>query len=72
MTNKGREDTSFFDDSARPRVVTWLTITAPHFKTCVAMQDGVVAEAAPILKYMTGWDEGALYEYCSQKEWDVD
>lgn len=32
---------------------------------------GIVTETAPILRYMTGWVEGKMLDYCRRKGWRV-
>lgn len=46
-------------------------ITAPHFVAGIAIDDGVVTEAAPIVKYMRGWSRDKVRDYCHQKCWHV-
>jgi hypothetical protein len=40
-----------------------IRITAPHFCACVVVRDGKVTETAPILWYMTGWEELRVLGY---------
>lgn len=44
-------------------------ITAPHFVAGVVAVDGRVVRAAPILRYMSGWDGARLAEYARRKGW---
>jgi hypothetical protein len=47
-----------------------LIITAPHFVAGVCMNGEFVAtRAAPILKYMVGWDFPKIEEYVAKKKW---
>lgn len=53
-----------------------LQIKAPHFTAGVVLRAGrvglvLVTEAAPIVKYMKGWSEGQVREYCARKKWKV-
>jgi hypothetical protein len=43
-----------------------LVIDAPHF--CAGIVDG---RAAPIIKYMVGWDIDRILEYCEHKGWKL-
>jgi hypothetical protein len=48
-----------------------LIITAPHFVAGVCMNgDHVAVRAAPILKYMIGWDFPKIEEYVAKKGWE--
>jgi hypothetical protein len=46
-------------------------ITSPHFCAGIIRVNGVVAKAAPILSYMTGWPIGKVKRYCAQKGWGL-
>lgn len=45
-----------------------LRIVAPHFVAAVV----VGVQAAPIVKYMLGWSEARIREYCFWKGWEVE
>jgi hypothetical protein len=45
-----------------------LRVVAPHFTAGVV----VGGEAAPIIKYMKGWSEQRIREYCFWKGWEVE
>jgi hypothetical protein len=44
-------------------------VTAPHFVAGIVMQDDVVTEAAPILKWTIGKKREELRTYFDQKGW---
>lgn len=44
-------------------------ITAPHLVAGLQARDGRVVRAAPILRYMLGWDGSRLADYCERKGW---
>lgn len=44
-------------------------VEAPHFVAGAVLQDGVVTEAAPILKYAVGWTRERLRDYVRSKGW---
>lgn len=46
-----------------------IQITAPHFVAGIVACDGCVTEAAPILRYMLGWDGHKVAGYCRRKGW---
>jgi hypothetical protein len=46
-------------------------ITAPHFVAGIVLDDGIVATAAPIVKYMVGWNRDRVRDYCHQKAWHI-
>ena len=46
-------------------------VIAPHFTAGFEVWDGVVFEAAPIIKYMSGWGIGKVRRYCVQKGWEL-
>lgn len=43
-------------------------VVAPHF-VAGFLTDGVVRRAAPILKYMVGWDDAKVRAYIARKGW---
>lgn len=47
------------------------TVDAPHFYAGIVLRGAVVAEAAPILRYMIGWDARRVKAYCDRKGWTV-
>lgn len=49
----------------------WIRITSPYFVACVAVEDGLVTETAPILKYMRAWGLEQVLDYCKTKNWKV-
>ena len=44
-------------------------ITAPHFVAGVVLEDDVVVRAAPIIKYMRGWNSARIKSYTRKKGW---
>lgn len=44
-------------------------IEAPHFVAGLITTHRRVTEAAPITKYMVGWDITKVLKYCQTKEW---
>jgi hypothetical protein len=48
---------------------TLVVIESPHFYAGIVARGGRVVEAAPIVKYMKGWDGKRVAEYCKQKWW---
>lgn len=50
----------------RERVVS---VDAPHFNAGVVGRDGRIVDAAPILRYMIGWDGERFAAYCRNKGW---
>ena len=50
----------------------WLTVLAPHFTANVAIKNDFVYDAAPIIKYMIGWDGAKVRGYCLGKGWRIE
>jgi len=48
-----------------------MQITAPYFVAGIVLEDRVVVEAAPIVKYMKGWHGIRALAYCKRKRWTV-
>lgn len=46
-------------------------ITAPHFCAGGEIVCGKCIKAAPIIKYMIGWTDKRIYEYCKSKKWKL-
>jgi len=46
-------------------------IVAPHFVCGIVLNGARVHEAAPIVKYMTGWTAKQVRAYCDRKDWRV-
>ncbi len=46
-------------------------VDAPHFHAGIVLRADRVVEAAPILKYMTGWSRDRVRSYCAAKGWRV-
>ena len=49
--------------------MTLVRIEAPHFVAGALLEDGRVVRAAPILRYVVGWDVVRLLEYAERKRW---
>ena len=45
-----------------------MRIVAPHFVAAFEAEDRVV-RAAPIIKYMVGWDGARVAGYCRSRNW---
>ena len=59
-------------DPALSQMQTMLAqITAPHFVAGIVLDDGTVTTAAPIVKYMIGWNRDRVRDYCHQKAWHI-
>ena len=48
---------------------TLVRIDAPHFVAGLEAEGSHVVRAAPILRYMTGWDGRQVATYCATKGW---
>lgn len=46
-----------------------LSVTAPRFVAGLILNDDRVTEAAPILRYMTGWTRARVLSYCRSRRW---
>ena len=46
-------------------------IDAPHFCAGIDLKDDKVVAAAPILKYMMGWNRDRVRSYCEKKGWTI-
>jgi hypothetical protein len=44
-------------------------IHSGYFVAAVVFEDGVVARAAPIVKYMMGWNRQKVSTYADKKGW---
>lgn len=49
-----------------------LRITSNHFCAGVVLRNGRVVRAAPILKYMIGWNELRVLSYARMRGWKAD
>ncbi len=49
-----------------------LTIDAPHFFCGVVLREDKVIQAAPIVRYMLGWNAQRLKRYCQRRGWRVE
>jgi hypothetical protein len=45
-------------------------IVAPHFVAGLDARAGRVVNAAPIIRYMMGWDGAQVAAYCARKGWE--
>lgn len=48
-----------------------LHIDAAHFNAGAIVKLGFVRKAAPIIRYMEGWNLTKVYSYCKKKEWHL-
>lgn len=48
-----------------------VVIDAPHFYAALIVTDGVVTEAAPILRWMLGWNRREVWRKLQLKGWRV-
>lgn len=46
-------------------------ITAPHFVAGIVLSADIVTAAAPIVRYMVGWDRGRVRSYVARKGWAI-
>lgn len=51
---------------------TTMRVQTPHFVAGLVLEGGYVQKAAPILRYMLGWERGKVQRYCSSKRWVVE
>lgn len=50
-----------------------IAINAPHFYAGIVSTDGqTVTEAAPIVRYMTGWNLEQVVDYAEKKGWRLE
>ena len=49
-----------------------IQIQAPHFCASIVLVNNEVVEAAPIVKYMVGWQLDHIERYCAQKRWRLE
>ena len=47
-----------------------IQIITPHFVAGLVAREGKVVEAAPIIRYMQGWDGRQVAAYCKKKNWE--
>lgn len=47
------------------------TIEARHFYVGVWIENGIVQEAPPIVRYMVGWPQTKVLNYCRVKRWKL-
>ena len=48
-----------------------LRIVARDFVAGVETENGVVRDAAPVIRYMLGWPHGKVLNFCYLKGWSV-
>jgi hypothetical protein len=52
--------------------VALIQIDSGYFCAGVVVEPrGIVIKAAPILKYMVGWNSKRVHEYCRVKNWSI-
>jgi hypothetical protein len=49
-----------------------LTIDAPHFYCGVLRNNDRVIRAAPIVRYLLGWNADRLKRYCAKRGWRIE
>lgn len=55
-----------------PAGVTMMArVEAPHFVAGIVLSGTTVTEAAPIVRYMVGWDARAVATYVRHKGWAI-
>lgn len=48
-----------------------LQVTSPYFCAGLYLRNGVVVQAAPIVRYMNGWNRSRVVGFCRRKGWIV-
>lgn len=46
-----------------------MIIYAGYFTAGLEFEGNIVCRAAPIIKYMIGWDKEKIISYCGYKNW---
>ena len=46
-------------------------IDAPHFYAGLVLENDIVTESAPIIKYMRGWSRSKVRDHCQTKRWKI-
>lgn len=46
-------------------------IKAPHFCAGGEIKNRIIVYAAPIIKYMIGWNVEKTHRFCIKKKWDI-
>ena len=49
-----------------------IRISAPHFTAGLEMENWIVTEAAPILKYMKDWKFEEVKRYIDNNRWELE
>lgn len=47
-------------------------IVAPHFVAGGVYHEKVIIRVAPIIKYLLGWSEKDVMNYCQKKGWNYE
>lgn len=47
-------------------------IKSSYFTAGLIIQNGFVTHAAPIIKYMRGWEIFRVKSYCIRKNWEIE
>ena len=50
-------------------ITVLIQITAQHFVAGLIAEQGRVIQAAPVIRYMIGWDGRQVVDYCARKRW---
>ena len=56
----------------REMTVIVYQITAPYFTAGLVLIQGIVTDAAPIIRYMLGWQEARMKRYVAHKSWEIE
>jgi hypothetical protein len=46
-----------------------MRVIAPHFVAGVVVRGAAIVEAAPIVRYMIGWNGRRFARYCGERRW---
>ncbi len=47
-------------------------VTSPYFVAGIEVSGSLVVRAAPIIRYMIGWEIGRVVKYANHKGWEVE
>lgn len=53
-------------------MISTVRIIADHFTCGIVVQNKLVIEAAPIVRYMVGWESKEVRSYCDKRGWKYD
>ena len=63
--------TKYPSDPSTDKLERVVQIRSDHFTAGVVIHKGKVVDAAPIVKYMIGWDLERMLDYVKQKGWTL-